>query len=482
MRHSPGRQLHERRFWRKVTGLMSRTAIHDLLGWRRILPPRPGLAHARAGRLGLQLALAFVGVAIMAGVAASVVTALTVNTAEGQVLSRQEIMQTNAAALGAAATYIPTGWPRALAPVIAVVDRAGAAARVRDSAGVIVRSSPGFASFRPGPQHDAPVMVGGRQVGLITVRFGDRGIGAILAHFDAQRWRARLIGGSAGALLALAVAVVLGPRITAPVDRLLQAARAMGSGDLEARAGDVRGFGDLRQLAAAFDQMADSLAREEQLRRNMVADISHELRTPIAVLQASTEAMLDGVSELTTDHVQSLRGEVLRLGRMVDDLQRLAAAEAAAIQLTVVPGDLARAAAAAADSLADIFAGKGVTLVRRLDPAPVRCDRRRMHDVITNLLTNAAKFTPPGGQVVLETRRSGATAILRVSDTGTGIRPEDLPRVSERFFRAQNSPGMPGSGIGLAIVEQLVRAHHGTMDITSEPGRGTQVTITLPSR
>lgn len=443
---------------------------------------KPGLADARAGRLGLQLALAFVGVAITAGVAASVVTALTVNTAEGQVLSRQEIMQTNAAALGAAATYVPVGWPRALAPVIAVIDRTGAAARIRDSAGVTVRSSPRFGSFPPGPEHEAPVMVGGRRVGLIAVKFGDRGIGAVLAHFDAQRWRARLLGGSAGALLALAVAIVLGPRITAPVDRVLHAARAIGSGDLGARAGDVRGFSDLRQLAAAFDQMADSLAREAQVRRNMVADISHELRTPIAVLQASTEAMLDGVSELTAEGVQSLREEVLRLGRMVDDLQRLAAAEAAAIQLTVVPGDLADAAGAAADSLASIFAGKGVTLARQLEPAPVSCDRRRMHDVIANLLTNAAKFTPPGGRVVLETRRSGATAVLCVSDTGSGIRPEDLPRVSERFFRAQNSPGMPGSGIGLAIVEQLVRAHHGTMDIASEPGSGTRVTITLPSR
>jgi two-component system sensor histidine kinase BaeS len=443
---------------------------------------QPRLADSRAGRLGLQLALAFIGVAIMAMAAASVVTALTVNTAEREVLSRQEIMQTNAAALGAAATYVPAGWPRALAPVIAVIRRTGAAARVRDSAGMIVRSSAGFETFPPGPEHQAPIMIGGRRVGLITVKFGDRGIGAILAHFDAERWRARLLGGAAGALLALAVAVILGPRITAPVDRLLQAARAMGSGDLDARAGDVRGFSDLRQLAAAFDKMADTLAREEQVRRNMVADISHELRTPVAVLQASTEAMLDGVSELTADHVQSLREEVLRVGRMVDDLQQLAAAEAAAIQLALVPGDLAHAAAAAADSFADIFTGTGVILVRQLDRAPASYARRRMHDVITNLLSNAVKFTAPGGRVVITTRRSGANAALSVSDTGTGIRPEDLPRVAQRFFRAQNSPGTPGSGIGLAIVEQLVRAHHGTMEVSSELGRGTEVTITLPGR
>jgi hypothetical protein len=123
------------------------------LGLTRIFRRQRRLVEVRAGRLGLQLALAFVGVAIAAIAAASVVTALTVNSAEGQVLSRQEIMQTEAAALGAAATYVPAGWPRALAPVIAVIDRTGAAAQVRDSDGVIVRSSAGFASFPPGPEH-----------------------------------------------------------------------------------------------------------------------------------------------------------------------------------------------------------------------------------------------------------------------------------------------------------------------------------------
>jgi two-component system sensor histidine kinase BaeS len=441
---------------------------------------RDELSGMRSGRLGLQLALTFIGVALAAVAAANAVGALTVNADEGRILDRQETAQTQAAARGAAVAFSQAGWAAALSPVFAVIDGSGAAARVRDAGGAVVRSSPDFAAFPSAPQRRAAIISGGRRVGSIVVKFEPGGIREIITQFNAQRWRARLLGGAVGALLALAVALILAPRITAPIERLLRAARAVTGGNRDARAGQVRGFADLKELAAAVDQMADTLTREEHLRRNMVADISHELRTPIAVLQAGTEAMLDGVSDLTTTQVQSLREEVLRLGRMVDDLQRLASAEAAAMQLILTPGDLAAVAAAAADSLTDIFESSDVSLVRRLTPVDAWCDQRRMHEVITNLLTNAAKFTDAGGQVLLETWPAAESAMIRVSDTGIGIRPDDLPRVSERFFRAQNSPGVPGSGIGLAIVDELVRGHYGTLSIASEPGQGTRVTITLP--
>ena len=190
--------------------------------------------------------------------------------------------------------------------------------------------------------------------------------------------------------------------------------------------------------------------------------------------------MLDGVTDLTAGQVDSLHDEILRLSQMVDDLQRLASAEAAAVQLSLVPADLAAAATAAADSLTEVFDRAGITLVRRLTEVHARCDQVRMRDVIMNLLTNAAKFTPAGGTVVIETRPSARMAVLRVSDTGIGIPPDELAHVSERFWRGQNSAEVAGSGIGLAIVDELVRGHHGTMVITSEPGTGTQVTITLP--
>jgi two-component system, OmpR family, sensor histidine kinase BaeS len=270
-------------------------------------------------------------------------------------------------------------------------------------------------------------------------------------------------------------------RITRPVTRLIAATRAMAAGDRAARVGDIRAAGELRELAAAFDQMAGTLDRQEQIRRNLVADVAHELRTPIAILQAGHEALLDGVAEPTPAELGSLRDEVLRLARMVGDLQTLAAADAAALNLTRKPGDLAELAAAAADSLARRFEAAGLALHRQLDAAPVLADPRWLHQVITNLLTNALKFTPPGGQVTITTGVADADAVLQVTDTGQGIPAEDLPRIFDRFFRGQQAAQISGSGIGLAIAAELAEAHGGRLAAASEVGHGTQLTLSLPS-
>ena len=134
-----------------------------------------------------------------------------------------------------------------------------------------------------------------------------------------------------------------------------------------------------------------------------------------------------------------------------------------------------------ADSLASIYDTAGVRLLRQLSPVTIRCDEDRMRQVITNLLTNAVKFTPAGGQVTIEVRPSGASALVRISDTGVGIAADELPHLTERFYRAHGSEQVSGSGIGLAIVDELVRAHQGTISIASELGKGTQITIEVPS-
>ena len=254
----------------------------------------------------------------------------------------------------------------------------------------------------------------------------------------------------------------------------------MGGGDRSARAGEVRGPAELRDLAKAFDQMAESLARQEKVRRNLVADVAHELRTPVAVLQAGHEALLDGVTEPTPEQLGSLRDEVLRLAHMVDDLQRLAAAEAAALQLTLVPCDLAEIAETAASRLDGAFAAADIILKRRLASVQVMGDPVRLHEVVANLLTNALKFTPAGGSVLLETGPEGEQAVLRVRDTGPGIAPDELPHIFDRFFRGRGAAGVAGSGIGLTVVAELVRAHQGQLDVASPPGEGTQFTLTLP--
>ena len=155
---------------------------------------------------------------------------------------------------------------------------------------------------------------------------------------------------------------------------------------------------------------------------------------------------------------------------MVDDLQRLASAEAAALQLTLVRRDLAAIAATAAASLVESFEAANVTLVERLARIEVLCDPLRMHEVIVNLLTNALKFTPAEGQVTLETSLDDETGELRVTDTGIGIPPDELPHIAERFFRGQRSAEVAGSGIGLTIVAELVRAHRGTLGLR-QPAR-----------
>ena len=183
--------------------------------------------------------------------------------------------------------------------------------------------------------------------------------------------------------------------------------------------------------------MADTLTAHEQLRRNLVADVAHELRTPVAVLQANTEALLDGLVAHTPEQTASLHEEVLRLGRMVEDLQTLAAAEAAALQLSRQPCDLAQIAAEEAEDWDASFAAAGVSFARRLEPAPVLADPGRLHQVITNLLSNALKFTPPGGQVADEPvhgRRAG-------------------PAGGQRH-RARDQPGGPGARVRPAVARR----------------------------
>jgi signal transduction histidine kinase len=187
------------------------------------------------------------------------------------------------------------------------------------------------------------------------------------------------------------------------------------------------------------------------------------------------------VAEPTPGQLASLRDEVLRLARMVGDLQTLAAAEAAALQLALRRCDLAEVAATAADSLAGRFETTGVTLERRLAPAQILGDPGRLHQVITNLLTNALKFTPAGGRVTLRTWLADGHGVLQVADTGVGIAAEELPHIFDRFWRGQQAAHVSGSGIGLSVAAELARAHGGRLAASSEPGHGTQMTLTVPA-
>ncbi len=443
--------------------------------------PRPAGPPGRGSTLGLRLALAFLAVALAAVALLAGLTAIFAAADVSTLASQQRAELANALAVAAGAVWERNStWSSAdLSPVLDLAAKTGEAVQIRDLAGHVISVSPAF-SIAKGPQSSFPIVARGQRVGTAVVRSTGSGLNAADGVLKTALLRA--IAGAAGlaALLALLTGLAVARRITRPVTRLIAATRAMAAGDRAVRVGQIRAAGELGELAGAFDQMASTLDRQEQIRRNLVADVAHELRTPIAVLQAGHEALLDGVAEPTPAELSSLRDEVLRLARMVGDLQTLAAADAAALNLARRRCDLADLAAGAADSLARRFEAAGLTLDRQLAASPVLADPHWLHQVITNLLTNALKFTPADGHVTIRTWPSGAEVVLQVSDTGAGIPAADLPRVFDRFWRGQQATQISGSGIGLAVAAELAQAHGGRLTASSEPGHGTQMTLTLP--
>lgn len=445
------------------------------------------MAGLRGVRLRARLTLAFVGVALAAVVVVSAIAASISAADIGRLARQQNAELTSALTVAVRDTYTTdgrAGFDRAdLNHSLYLVALVGPGSRVRDMNGRIIASSPGFARLEARGSARKPLVVNGRQVGWLVIRprRANTGLQAAVGQFSTELVQAGISAAVLATLLAFIVAFGVSRLITAPIDRLILAVRRRGGGVTDARAGDVGGPPELRDLAGAFDEMADSLGRQERVRRDLVADMAHEIRTPVAVLQAGHEAMLDGISEPTPENLGSLRDEVLRLGSMVEGLQRLSAAEAAALHLRLVPHDLAAIAAEAADSLGDLFSTAHLRQNRRMREARVLCDPARMREVVTNLLTNAVKYArPAGGTVTIEVAPHGRHAVLAVRDSGIGIPPDELSRVTERFFRGRESAGVGGSGIGLTIAAELVRAHHGTLAIDSDFGEGTVVTVTLP--
>jgi two-component system sensor histidine kinase BaeS len=213
-----------------------------------------------------------------------------------------------------------------------------------------------------------------------------------------------------------------------------------------------------------------------------VADVAHEVRTPLTILRATTEGLVDGV--LPADHASlvSLHEEVLRLTQLVTDLETLAAADAAGLQLHTGPIDLADVASRAVDATAAMAAERGLSIAMAAEPATAEADEGRVHQIVTNLLANATSYTPPGGTITVETGRSPAgEAFVRVSDSGPGFSDDDLRHVFDRFHRGSAAQGTEGSGVGLSIAAELAAAHGGAVTAANLPGGGATVTLVLPS-
>jgi signal transduction histidine kinase len=437
-----------------------------------------------AGSLRPRLLAAFVLVSLCS-VAVLTVAAL-IGTDRGLASEQAEARQQAAArAAGAAAdAYTKAGgWPGAdLTAADAVAAAAGAQLVVRGAGGTTLWAGrgmgPGMGGMHAaeGAVVEAPVVAAGQQVGTVRLAFP-----AGVARGRAVAW-SWVFG---AALVALAAALVVSGyvsrRLTRPLVALAAAARRFAAGDRGVRAG-VRAPGELGELAAAFDTMADEVARAETVRRRLAADVAHELRTPLASLQAGLDELRDGLREPDPQRLAALHGQTLRLGRVVADLADLSAAEAAALSLHPADTDLAAVARGALTAQRDQLTAAGLNIEADLaTPVPVRADPDRLHQATVNLLSNAARYCRPGDQVSIRARADGESAVLTVADTGPGIPAAELPHVFDRLWRGEHSRSIAGSGIGLAVVRELVTAHGGTVTVDSPPGHGTTFTIRLPT-
>jgi two-component system OmpR family sensor kinase/two-component system sensor histidine kinase BaeS len=275
--------------------------------------------------------------------------------------------------------------------------------------------------------------------------------------------------------------------IATPIADIMSAADAVAEGDLSVRVPESKhGPHMFRRLARSFNRMVQELQRADQQRRNLTADVAHELRTPLHIIQGNLEGILDEVYEPTEEHVSATLEETRALARLVEDLRTLSLAEAGQLPLTWERVDVSELLSDVCTSFGGQAEAAGIDLSVEADPdrpVVIGADVGRLNQVLGNLISNALRYTPSGGRITLRAAAMDGGVQIVVSDTGVGIPPEDLPYVFDRFWKADRSrtrAGGGGSGLGLAIARQLVQAHGGRIDIVSTVGQGTTFTIDLP--
>lgn len=297
--------------------------------------------------------------------------------------------------------------------------------------------------------------------------------------------RILLYGALIGAVIALFLGIFISRSITRPIRELTQATHAISQGDLTQRV-LVHSNDELGELAQAFNKMSTELSRSNNTRKQMTADIAHELRTPLSLILGHAEAVHDGVLLPTKENFEIIREEASRLEHLVDDLRILSLADAGELSInsqTIEPGRLLQEVASLYQYQTQ---KKNISLELDINsPLPtLEIDHGRMTQVITNILDNATRYTPEGGRIILSAHQVDDMVHLAIQDSGPGLPPQDVERIFERFYRADASRQREdgGSGLGLAIAKSIVQAHNGQLSAESDAGKGLKVTIALPAR
>lgn len=445
--------------------------------------------------LGRRLTSAFVVI----GFGSALLTAILINLAFGgrfdTYLGQQRSAREHQLASAFTSAYEPgRGWQvkrlDQLAPAIAMT---GAEVRLVDPSGMPVWSltdsqmGPGMARMHREmttagpllPQKLIPLKLHGRTIGDLFVAQPKGTVPLVDQGFRRSVNWLLALGALMGGTIGVGAGLVVARRTVRPIIELTHAARDLQAGDRSRRA-EVPGDDEISQLAQAFNDLVDSVAREDAVRRAFAADVAHELRTPLAVLRSQVEAIQDGVVEPGPAVFNSLHEETLRLGRLTADLETMTSADSVEFDLRRETVYLADIVERAASGLGHRYEERELDLALRTEPTAVSGDGVRLQQVVTNLLTNALKFVPAGGSVTVSTRHADGWAELSVDDDGPGIATADLPHVFERFYRG-HEVRTGGSGIGLAVVAALVHAHGGEVSAHNRSDGGASFRVRLPA-
>ncbi len=327
-------------------------------------------------------------------------------------------------------------------------------------------------------QESIPLFLGKSHIGTALIRLPQLKLPAIDQAFEKSVENLILVASLAAGMIAIIIGITLARKIVAPVQSLTNASLAMSKGQYSARL--KPSIGELGEMAVAFNTMATTIETQERLRYTFSRDIAHELRTPLMILQGQIEALQDGLIPSSEETLSSLHNEILRLTRLVADLETMASADSAGFSLhnqIIYLDELVE------QTLAD-FHGPlkeaNLFIKSQLDEhVEVLGDPNRLHQIFTNLLSNATKFVPPGGTIEITLKNNDSYAHLSISDNGPGIEELEIPFIFDRFFRGKGVKST-GSGIGLAVVADLVQAHNGEISVESKKGHGTTFLLRFP--
>lgn len=330
----------------------------------------------------------------------------------------------------------------------------------------------------------APIEVSGSDVG--NVRVWVYGSNALMSKVDRQfqvdTFLALLVAGGIALVFALLFGMVFVKSLVRPLDRITRTARELSEGNLSARTG-ISGSDELSRLAETMDEMAESFQRDRKLEQQLTSDVAHELRTPLMAIQANVEAMIDGVYEKDEEHLMLVDAEVGRLSKLVDGLLKLSRLEMRTTPMREEPVDLTALAADVVSSHEAFIEDCGISIsLGAQQDVKTLGDADMIRQAVTNLVSNAIRYTDEGGSITISVFREGRMAAIAVQDTGIGLSPEEEKMVFSRFWRADSGRAKEsgGLGIGLSLVKEIVDRHHGRVAVKGTKGVGATFTLYFP--